>query len=188
MTYSLAEFCEDCHSALKTDPGPDGREVVRRNLEQLLSNADFVAKTCGPDAERGTHTLYKDPELGFQVLAHINEKGVQSPPHDHGPSWAVYGQAVKATDMTVWRRTDDGSKEGQATVEPKDKFRLEPGMAGTFNPGDIHSIDFPDGARFVRVTGTDLNTIGQNRYNLKENSVSKTEPVVGDQQESKWSA
>lgn len=186
MAYSLAEFCEDCHSALEADSGAEGREAVRRNLEQLLSNAEFVSKTCGPDAERGVHVLYKDPDIGFLVLAHIYEKGVQSPPHDHGPSWAVYGQAVKNTDMTVWRRTDDGSKEGHATVEPKDEFRLDPGMAGVFNPGDIHSINFPDGARFVRVTGTDLNAVEQNRYNLKENRVDTTKPVPPPEDRSKW--
>ncbi len=29
-------------------------------------------------------------------------------------------------------------------------------MAGIFDVGDLHSIDYPEGARFARVTGTDL--------------------------------
>jgi len=175
MSYTLDEFCDDCRIAIKKDAGDASREVVRQKLEKLLANEDFVAATCGPDAERGIHTLYEDPELGFVVLAHIYEKGVESPPHDHGPSWAVYGQAVEHTDMTIW--TENGSGAGAPIVEPKERYRLDPGMAGTFNPREIHSIKFPAGARFVRVTGTDLNTVQQRRFNLADNSVDHSKPV-----------
>ena len=68
MGYALDQFCEDCRSAIRADDGDGGREVIRQNLEKLLSNEEFVASNCGPDAERGIHTLYEDPELGFVVL------------------------------------------------------------------------------------------------------------------------
>ena len=42
----------------------------------------------------------------------------------------------------------------------------------------IHSINFPDGARFVRVTGTDLNTLGQARYDLKNKTVAISDPMA----------
>ena len=184
MSYSLEQFCDDCHAAIKADPGDGGREVIRQNLEKLLHNEEFVAANCGPDAERGVHTLYEDPELGFVVLAHIYEKGVESPPHDHGPSWAVYGQAQKHTDMTVWQETEDGDP----IVEPAETYRLDPGMAGTFNPRDIHSIKFPDGARFVRITGTDLNTVAQRRFDLKNNKVDHSKPVPPPERASQWAS
>ena len=178
MAYTLEEFCNDCRDSIKADRGDQSREEIRQNLERLLANEAFVAENCGSDAERGIHTLYHDDETDFHVLAHIYENGTESPPHDHGTSWAVYGQAVGHTDMTVWERKDDGSAAGQAVVEPARRYRLEPGMVGAFNPGDIHSIKFPDGARFVRVTGTDLKSIGQSRYNLKENSVTIDDPMA----------
>ena len=105
------------------------------------------------------------------MLQHIYAEGKTSHPHDHGESWAVYGQAVEWTDMTVWERKDDGSRDGYAEIEPSDKFRLEPGMAGVFHPGDIHQIHFPDGARFIRVTGTDLGSIATSRYDADANTV-----------------
>ncbi len=37
-------------------------------------------------------------------------------------------------------------------------------MAAKVEVGDIHSIKFPDGARFVRVTGTDLDVIPTLRF------------------------
>lgn len=175
MSYTLEQFCEDCRSALKADPGDGSREKIRQNLEKLLAEKDFVAATCSPDAERGVHTLYQDPELGFVVLAHLFDKGVESSPHDHGHTWAVYGQAVEHTDMTRWQET--GKSDGGPIVEPTETFRLEPGMAGTFNPGQIHSIKFPAGARFVRVTGADLNGVAQRRFDLKNNAVDNTKPV-----------
>ncbi len=80
--------------------------------------------------------------------------------------------------MTVWARKDDGSVEGHAVVEPAERYTLQPGMVGVFHPGQIHSIKFPDGARFVRVTGTDLNTVGQARYDLKNDKVTVDDPMA----------
>jgi hypothetical protein len=115
--------------------------------------------------------IYQDPDTEFMILAHVNETGKTSPPHDHGASWAVYGQAVQFTDMTEYARKDDGSEEGHAELEVARKYRLEPGMAGHFGPHQIHSIHFPDGARFIRVTGTDLTKLETLRYDMKTESV-----------------
>lgn len=171
MGYSLDQFTADCRQALQSDAGPDGHDKIRANLEMLLGDADFIAAECGPDAEPGIRTLYRDPETGFNVLVHIYQEGKKGPPHDHGKSWAVYGQANEWTDMTLWERRDDGAREGFADLVEKETFRLTPGKAGKFEVGDIHSIHFPDGARFVRVTGTDLNTIPTNRYDPDNNQV-----------------
>jgi len=165
MTYSLDAFCEDCRTALKTDHGPGGREAVRQNLERLLAEPAFLDKHV-LSAPPGRHTLYEDPEVDFVVLAHINPKGHKSPPHDHGASWAVYGQATHYTDMTEWRRTDRTSDPGPARIEVVRQYRLEPGHAGTYDIRAIHNIEFPDGARFVRVTGTDLERIPRLKFDV----------------------
>jgi len=159
MAYDLAQFIADCRLSLARDPGPAGREEVRVNLERLLQNQDFIRQYCGDDQPRGLKLLYEDPALGFQVLAHINDKARASPPHDHGASWAIYGQATKYTDMTEWQREDDGSDARHARLKPVKKYRLNPGQAGIYQDGAIHSIDYPDYARFVRVTGTNLDKI-----------------------------
>lgn len=171
MGYSLEEFGRDIVAAVQEKPGEDGREAVRRKLEDLLKDPDFLAAYCGDDAEVGVRPIWVDEDTGLRVLQHIYAEGKTSHPHDHGESWAVYGQAVEWTDMTVWERKDDGSRDGYAEIEPSDKFRLEPGMAGVFHPGDIHQIHFPDGARFIRVTGTDLGSIATSRYDADANTV-----------------
>src|SRR5690349_21614111 len=151
MAYELDQFISDCRSILQRDPGPKGREDVRQHLEKLLANKDFVARTCGDDAPLGLKVLYEDKELGLQVLAHVNDKARKSPPHDHGASWAIYGQATLFTEMTEWDRLDDGSDPNTAELKPAKTYRLMPGNAGIYQDGKIHSIDYPDNARFVRV-------------------------------------
>ena len=176
MAYNLDRFIADCRESLTRDPSPAGREQVRANLERLLSNPEFIKAYCGDDQPRGLKVLYEDEKLGFQVLAHINDKARVSPPHDHGKSWAIYGQATKYTEMTEWAREDDGSDPKRAKLKPIKKYRLTPGQAGIYQDGAIHSIDYPDYARFVRVTGTNLDKINRIKIDLKSGAVEQMYP------------
>ena len=176
MSYDLDQFVSDCRTSLARDPGPRGREEVRLNLERLLANQDFVRQYCGDDVPQGLKLLYEDKDLGFQVLAHINDKARVSPPHDHGASWAIYGQATKYTDMIEWERVDDAGDDKHAQLKPAKKYRLMPGHAGIYQDGKIHSIDYPDQARFVRVTGTNLDNIHRVRFDLKTGEVHRMTP------------
>ncbi|MBV8836568.1 MAG: hypothetical protein JO000_08520 [Alphaproteobacteria bacterium] len=174
MAYELDQFISDCRSILQRDPGPKGRENVRQHLEKLLANKDFVAKTCGDDAPLGLKVLYEDKELGFQVLAHVNDKARKSPPHDHGASWAIYGQATKHTDMIEWARVSGDDRH--AELKEVKRYRLNPGQAGIYADGAIHSIDSPERARFIRVTGTNLDRIDRVRFDLKTGEVHRMTP------------
>jgi hypothetical protein len=174
MAYNLDQFVADCRAILTRDAGPRGRDDVRARLERLLANKDFVAATCGEDARPGLKVLYEDKELGFQVLAHINEKARKSPPHDHGASWAIYGQATKYTDMIEWDRVSGDDKH--AELKEVKRYRLNPGQAGIYQDGAIHSIDYPDGSRFIRVTGTNLDKIDRVRFDLKTGEVHRMTP------------
>jgi predicted metal-dependent enzyme (double-stranded beta helix superfamily) len=171
MSYDLKRFIDDCRGTLKRDPGPAGRERIRTLLERLLREKDFIAAHCSNSTPKGLYVLHDDAELGFQILSHINEKARGSPPHDHGASWAIYGQAISYTDMTEYRRVDEGADPGTAKLEVTKKYRLNPGHAGIFQDGAIHSIDYPDGSRFVRVTGTNLDRITRASFDLKTGAV-----------------
>ena len=166
MTYTLDAFVKDTQAALKGTAGPAGREKVRQLLEKLLANPAFVDEAVGPKAPSGTRKLYEDKEQGFVVLAHCNPKPHKSPPHDHGSSWAVYGQAVKYTDMSEFKRLDPGAGAGEAKLEQVKSYRLEPGHAGVYDVGAIHAIDYPEGSRFVRVTGRDLDYVQRLKFDM----------------------
>jgi hypothetical protein len=166
MTYTLDAFVKDAQAALKATAGPAGREKVRVLLEKLLTNKAFVDEAVGPAAPSGTRKLYEDKDLGFVVLAHCNARPHKSPPHDHGSSWAVYGQAIKHTDMTEYKRLDGGNGAGEAKLEKVKAYRLEPGHAGIYDVGAIHAIDYPEGSRFVRVTGRDLDHVQRLKFDV----------------------
>ena len=174
MPYDLDQFIADTRTTLTRDPGPAGREKVRADLERLLANKDFVARTCGEDVPTGLKVLYEDKDLGFQVLAHVNDKARKSPPHDHGASWAIYGQAAKYTEMIEWERV--GGNDKHAELKETKRYRLNPGQAGIYQNGAIHSIDYPDRARFIRVTGTNLDKIQRVRFDLNTGEVHQMTP------------
>ncbi len=180
MTYTFDQFTADCRRALKEDDGPEGREKVRQNLEKLLHSDEFINQYCSEAANPGIETIHVDKETEFNVLVHVYNTPKVSPPHDHGISWAVYGQAKLHTDMTVWDRVDDGTSNENIELRERVSYRLEPGMAGRFEPGDIHTVNFPAGARFVRVTGTDLSTIPTTRYDLESKTATTSEPKTGN--------
>lgn len=174
MAHTLKNFITDCRAALSENSDSRGREIVRASLCKLLMEDAFVNYNCGPKLEAGTSLLYQDEDLGFQIVAHIMGDAYEGGPHDHGASWAIYGQAVRYTDMTEWTRVDDGSKYGFAKIEKAKIYRLERGDAGIFDDHKIHSISYPSGARFIRVTGVDLSTIKRARFNTNNNTVSLT--------------
>ena len=172
MAYKFESFCEDCRNAYNGTTGEANLEVIRLNLEKLIrENPEFIEKNCGVGAKYGVNELYTDPQNGFIVYAHNIKVGRTSPPHDHGASWAVYGQARKYTDMTEYRRLDDHSKPGHAEIEETKKYRLDFGMAGKFGPHAIHQIHFEDEARFIRVTGADLFKEDTLTYDPENNGV-----------------
>ena len=175
MAYDLDRFIADCRSILADDPGPAGREQVRQKLEQLLIEPEFQARYC-ENAEPGLTVLYEDAKMGFQILAHVNAKARVSPPHDHGASWAIYGQATKYTEMTEWQRLDDGSDAAKGQLKVEKKYRLTPGHAGIYQDGKIHSIDYPDKSIFIRVTGTNLDRITRQMFSLETGKVTQMTP------------
>ena len=177
MAYGFSEFCADCRTALSADAGPAGREEVRAALERLIVDEGFLAQQFGDQAADGMVEIFRDPEMGFVVLAYNMDAPRVSPPHDHGRSWAAYGQVAAHTDMTVWQRGGDAREAGHAKLTVAKQYRLKPGQAGLYQPGDIHSIDYPAGARFVRITGTDMAAETRQIFDPDSDSVRVVEHV-----------
>lgn len=167
MSYTLQDFCADMHAILVKENNPAGRDKVREKMAELLKNDEFIKQFCGPDKKNGVYTLNEDPETGAVVLSHCMDKAHMSPPHDHGTSWAIYGQAAEHTVMREYERVDDGSDPDKAELKVTKEYKLNKGDVGVFNPGKIHSIDYPDNARFVRVTGVDLDRIDRTAFNTE---------------------
>lgn len=173
MSYTLDDFCADTRAILRAQDDHDGRDQIRQKLELLLEDAAFCDEHVGPDSEPGVNQIFKDPDLHFCVLAYNMAASRTSPPHDHGTSWAVYGQTAGYTDMTIW----SAPAGADSKVEPVRTFRLEPGQAGLFDVREIHSIQYPDEAKFVRVTGVDMSQETRRVFDPETGAVREIEHV-----------
>ena len=96
MSYTLEQFAADIHETLKADPGPGGQEKVLDYVRKALKDDDFVAANVPASLPEDRNVIYQDEELGFLICAHNNPGAKKGYPHDHGSTWAIYGQAVHA--------------------------------------------------------------------------------------------
>ncbi len=118
--------------------------------------------------------LYRDPEFGFIQMGHVHKQGHGNLPHDHGPCWVVYGAYSGVTEITLYRRTDDGKEAGRAALEKKELHRLSPGVVHPYLPGQIHSTNAVEGPAVVfRFLSYDLEKIERYRYNIEKGTVSR---------------
>jgi hypothetical protein len=166
MSYTLEQFSQDCRQALLKDPGPAGREQVRKCVEKACSDPAFVAKHLGPDNDGERTILYEDPDLGFCILAHVFKGARGSTPHDHGPSWAVYGQAAGVTEMTDWRCVAKPAGGAPGRVEKVRSYELKPGTAKVYNEGDLHSPRRETTTRLIRIEGVNLAQMRRDKYEV----------------------
>jgi predicted metal-dependent enzyme (double-stranded beta helix superfamily) len=171
MQYTLDDFCADCRTILKAgQPLPQALAQISQKLTRLLANPAFVAATFTDDMPPGRRVLHHDIETDMYVLAHVQEGGKAGKPHSHGASWAIYGNALAATEMTEWRRLNPEG-EDNAVLEPVDRYRVGPGETRAYGPGVIHSTAHPDRAWVIRVTGTDLDAIPRFRFRDRRDSI-----------------
>jgi predicted metal-dependent enzyme (double-stranded beta helix superfamily) len=167
MSYTLEQFCSESRSILRGMPPPSALTQMADRLSRLLANPAFVAETFNTDMKPGKWVLHHDPELDFYVMAHVQEGGKIGKPHSHGSSWAIYGNARAATEMTEWRRTNPES-EDHAELVAESRYSLEPGETRAYGPNVIHSTAHPKYAWVIRVTGTDLDKLPRYHFGKKD--------------------
>ena len=80
-------------------------------------------------------------------------------PHDHGPSWAIYGQATGETEMTDWKIVEPGSGDRPALVRPDKTYEMRPGDARFYDVGDVHSPKRTAPTRLIRIEGRNLDHV-----------------------------
>lgn len=160
---NLQQFAAECRSVLEADPGPEGRRKICARLEELLRDARFVKENVNEDTSE-RQILYEDPELGFCILAHNYRSAKTSPPHDHGPSWAIYGQAKGETEMTDYARVAEPSEGKPGKARPTRTYKLTPGVAHVYNERDLHSPLRRGPTQLIRIEGLNMDRITRARF------------------------
>ena len=133
-------------------------------MQRVLKDDDFLKTHLGNEVPE-RKILYEDPELGFCILGHVYQGAKDSNPHDHGPSWAIYGQARGETVMTDYEpvaRPGEG-KPGKArrikdyTLKPRGGLSLR-------NEGDLHSPRRDGPTRLIRIEGMNMEKVQRFPY------------------------
>lgn len=163
MIDSIEQFGKACNAALKRKPGPPGRTEVVAMLREVLLNKELMAKTFDASTPE-RKILYEDPELGFCVLAHSYKGAKDSPPHDHGPSWAIYGQVSGETKMFDWELVTPATPDTPGKVKHKKDYVLKPGIAHVYNEGDLHSPSRAAATELIRIEGTNMEKVKRLKY------------------------
>lgn len=163
MGYTVDAFAAQCRDILKAENNPAGRRKVCEVLQKVLEDKDFVAANF-TDATPERKILYEDPDLGFCILVHNYKGPKDSPPHDHGPSWAIYGQAKGETSMSDWELLEPASADKPGKVKKTRSYKLTPGVAHVYNEGDLHSPSRTDSTQLIRIEGTNMEKVKRFKF------------------------
>ena len=163
MGYTLEQVASTCHDLLAAEHGPEGRKKVCALVQDVLRDDAFTStylRDDGPERK----ILYEDPDLGFCILAHVYTSAKESQPHDHGPSWAIYGQARGETVMSDWALVEPATEDKPGKVRHVRSYTLTPGMAHVYNEGDLHSPRRDGPTRLIRIEGRNMDMVRRLRF------------------------
>ncbi len=167
MVYTLSQMADDIRAELSARPAGECADALCAIVSRALKDQAFVdahLRDRAPGANP-REVLYEDPELGFCICGHVYQGAAVTGPHDHGSSWAIYGQVDGATEMTDWKIVERGAGDAPSLVEPVRTYTLRPGDAHFYDVGDVHSPKRDAPTRLVRVEGANLDRV--TRSNIK---------------------
>jgi hypothetical protein len=125
-------------------------EIVRRLSAALLDPA-----TSEQIKQEGRSTLFEKIG-GLTILGHHHPKSVHSIPHDHGRTWAIYGQVSGRTAMYEYEIVTPPQKGKLGTVKLVKRYWILPGQAFWYPTGAIHSHQTHGDSKLIRIEGFNL--------------------------------
>lgn len=165
MQMTLETLAAECHRLLARQDTPAARAEVATALARALRDPGFLrAQFAGGMPER--RIVYEDPDLGFCILVHEYHDAREGGPHDHGPSWAIYGQAEGETTMSDFAVVEPAAAGPRAKVRRTRSYALRPGDVHVYNEGDIHAPGRSGFSRLVRIEGTNLEKVARGKYEV----------------------
>lgn len=121
---------------------PSALHAIKLRLTALARRAELFPTSdfAMPEAEGRNHVLEVEDDDGPGLYLTIGLPGKEAAPHDHGV-WCVNAAVSGRERHVMWRRTDDGSKPGHATVTKIGEVTVEPGNGFAMADHDVHSTE-----------------------------------------------
>jgi hypothetical protein len=160
MTDSLQSFAARVRDILQKENTPAGREKVAALLRDALADRAFVESLFDATTPE-RKVIYEDPQLGFCILAHRYTDARDGGAHDHGPSWAIYGQADGQTVMSDWLPVEPAAPGKPGKAKKLREYTMTPGTAHVYNEGDVHAPSRAGPNRLIRIEGTNLERVAR---------------------------
>lgn len=167
MPYTLDELAEDIKIIIEKDGVPNGSDQICYFVAKALMDKNFAPDNL-PNRAKGENprkVLYEDNNSGFCICGHVYDIEAIGFPHDHGSSWAVYGQAEGETEMTDWDILEDQQDDETIYVKASKTYIMKPGDVHFYGVGHVHSPVRKDPVRLLRIEGVNLDNI--KRSNIK---------------------
>ena len=113
MSYTLSELALDIKNIIQTNGILEGSGRICSFVTKALMDKNFISDNLPnrTSDQKPREVLYEDKDTGFCICGHVYHTEAIGFPHDHGSSWAVYGQADGETEMTEWEIIKDNSDD-----------------------------------------------------------------------------
>ena len=176
MSYAVADFVEDLRrlSAAHTDDRTLLPEVAPL-AKKLATSPGWVRPEYYDIDEKtgiGVTDIYIEDDHTLMVATVAWAPGGGVLPHDH-QTWGIVAGIDGVERNVIWKRTDDGSRDGHAEIHEHRQTNVGAGDVIGFLADDIHSVH-NDGER----TSLSLHVYGRSLYHVDRNEFVPDENLV----------